>query len=52
LAKLIVQRGDRHRVFELKDDPTSVGRAPDNTLWLDDPGLSRRHCEFRRRGSE
>jgi adenylate cyclase len=52
LAKLIVLRGDRHRVFELKDDPTSVGRAPDNMLWLDDPGLSRRHCEFRHRGSE
>jgi adenylate cyclase len=52
LAKLIILRGNRHRVFELKDDPTSVGRAPDNILWLDDPGLSRRHCEFRRRGSE
>ena len=52
MAKLIILCGDRHRVFELEDDPTSVGRAPDNMLWLDDPGLSRRHCEFRRRGSE
>jgi adenylate cyclase len=52
LAKLIILHGDRNHVFELKDDPTSVGRAPDNKLWLDDPGLSRRHCEFRRRGSE
>jgi pSer/pThr/pTyr-binding forkhead associated (FHA) protein len=52
LAKLIVLRGDRPRVFELADDPTSVGRVPGNTLWLDDPALSRRRCEFRRRGSE
>jgi adenylate cyclase len=52
LAKLIILRGDRYRVFELKDDPTSVGRASDNMLCLDDPGLSRRHCEFRRLGSE
>jgi adenylate cyclase len=51
LAKLIILRGDQHRVFELTDDPTSVGRAPDNMLWLDDPGLSRRHCEFRRSGA-
>ena len=51
MAKLIILRGDQHRVFELTDDPTSVGRAPDNMLWLDDPGLSRRHCEFRRSGA-
>jgi adenylate cyclase len=48
LAKLIILRGDQHRIFELKDQVTSVGRAPDNALWLDDPSLSRRHCEFRR----
>ncbi|MBW0018891.1 MAG: FHA domain-containing protein [Mycobacterium sp.] len=48
MAKLIILHGDRQRVVELSDDPTSLGRAPDNTLWLDDPGLSRRHCEFRR----
>jgi adenylate cyclase len=52
LAKLIILGGEQHRVFELTDDPTSVGRAPDNMLWLDDPGLSRRHCEFRRSGSQ
>ena len=52
MAKLIILGGDQHRVFELTDDPTSVGRAPDNVLWLDDPGLSRRHCEFRRRGAQ
>jgi adenylate cyclase len=51
LAKLIILRGEQHRVFELNDDPTSVGRAPNNTLWLDDPALSRRHCEFRRSGA-
>ncbi len=51
MAKLIILRGEQHRVFELNDDPTSVGRAPDNTLWLDDPALSRLHCEFRRSGA-
>lgn len=50
MAKLIVLRGDQHRIFELKDAVTSVGRAPDNALWLDDPSLSRRHCEFREAG--
>lgn len=52
MAKLIILHGDQHRVFELSDDTTSVGRAPENMLWLDDPGLSRRHCEFRRRGKQ
>ena len=51
MAKLIILRGEQHQVFELSDD-TSVGRAPDNKLWLDDPGLSRRHCEFRRNGEQ
>jgi adenylate cyclase len=52
VAKLIILHGDQHRVFELSADPTSVGRAPDNMLWLDDPGLSRRHCEFQRSGRQ
>ncbi|HVY63128.1 MAG TPA: adenylate/guanylate cyclase domain-containing protein [Planctomycetota bacterium] len=50
MAKLIILRGDQHRIFELKDAATSIGRAPDNGLWLDDPSLSRRHCEVRRGG--
>jgi adenylate cyclase len=50
LAKLIILRGDQHRIFELKDAATSIGRAPDNGLWLDDPSLSRRHCEVHRGG--
>ena len=52
LAKLITLGGDQHRVFELTDDPSSVGRAPDYMLWLDDPGLSRRHRQFRRSGAQ
>jgi len=51
LAKLIILRGDQHRIFELKDVSTTVGRAPDNGLWLDDPSLSRRHCEVRKNGA-
>ncbi|OBA79471.1 hypothetical protein A9W99_20580 [Mycobacterium sp. 1164966.3] len=50
MAKLIVLREDQDDVVVLSDRTTTVGRAPDNTLWLDDPGLSRRHCEFRRSG--
>ena len=50
MAKLIILRGDQHRIFELKDAATSIGRAPDNGLWLDDPSLSRRHCEIRKGG--
>jgi len=52
LAKLIILRGDQHRVFELSADPTTAGRAPENQLWLEDPGLSRRHCEFHRGGAQ
>ncbi len=52
MATLTILSGDPHRVFELRDDPTSVGRAPGNALSLDDPGLSRRHCEFRRSGAD
>ncbi len=52
MATLTILSGDPQRVFELRDDPTSVGRAPGNALSLDDPGLSRRHCEFRRRGAD
>ena len=37
MAKLTILSGDPQRVFELRDDPTSVGRAPDNMLSLDDP---------------
>jgi adenylate cyclase len=48
LAKLIILRGEQHRIYDLKEQVVTVGRAPDNTLWLDDPSLSRRHCEFRR----
>jgi adenylate cyclase len=51
LAKLIILRGDQHRIFELKDVSTTIGRAPDNGLWLDDPSLSRRHCEIRKAGA-
>ncbi len=46
-AKLIILRGDQHRVYDLKDAVTTIGRAPDNSLWLDDPNMSRRHCEVR-----
>ncbi len=52
MATLTILSGDPQRVFELHDDPTTVGRAPGNTLSLDDPGLSRRHCEFCRSGAD
>ncbi len=48
MAKLIILRGEQHRIFDLREATISVGRAPDNGLWLDDPSLSRRHCELRK----
>lgn len=48
VARLVVLDGRHHRVVELIENPTRVGRAPDNHVALDDPGLSRCHCEFRR----
>ncbi|MFC1705360.1 adenylate/guanylate cyclase domain-containing protein [Planctomycetota bacterium] len=48
MAKLIIVQGDQHRLYETGDDKViTIGRAPDNVLCVDDPSLSRRHCELR-----
>jgi pSer/pThr/pTyr-binding forkhead associated (FHA) protein len=36
--------------FVLEHNITTIGRAPENDIWLNDPAVSRRHAEIRRRG--
>jgi len=37
--------------WEVYDEqPVTVGRAPDNTVVIDNPGVSRRHCRIEKRG--
>ncbi len=37
--------------FELTDDPLTIGRAPNNDIVLDNPGVSSRHAVVEPRGS-
>jgi transcriptional regulator with GAF, ATPase, and Fis domain/pSer/pThr/pTyr-binding forkhead associated (FHA) protein len=50
-AKLIVQESAGERVLELKGRITSIGRAQDNDVVIDDINSSRRHCQIERTGS-
>ena len=43
-AKLIIQEGGEERLFVLKDRVTSVGRARENRIEIDDINSSRKHC--------
>ena len=46
-ARLVVVSGESTGdVFSLEGDVVSLGREPGNRIWLADPALSRRHCEF------
>ena len=46
MAQLIIDREGDVRVFELREDqPCCIGRGRDANVQIDDPGLSRRHCE-------
>ncbi len=38
--------------FLIEEDVTTVGRNPDNDVFLDDVTVSRKHAEILRRGSE
>ena len=52
-ALLIVQKGPGSGSrFLLDTDVVTVGRHPDSSIFLDDVTVSRRHAEFRRKGSE
>jgi pSer/pThr/pTyr-binding forkhead associated (FHA) protein len=51
-ALLVVIKGpDDGARFLLDQDITSVGRHPNADIFLDDVTVSRRHCEFERKGS-
>lgn len=51
-ALLVVIKGpDDGARFLLDQDLTSVGRHPNADIFLDDVTVSRRHCEFERKGS-
>jgi adenylate cyclase len=50
VAKLIVVHGGKHRVVPLGGSKVTVGRAPDNSLQIEDASSSRRHCEFELQG--
>ena len=46
MAKLIVSGV----TYELVEQLVTIGRAPDNTIQIDDPSVSGRHAELRARG--
>ena len=51
-ALLVVRRGpDSGARFLLDEDVTLAGRHPDSDIFLDDVTVSRKHAEFRRRGT-
>lgn len=51
-ALLVVIKGPNDGArFLLDQDQTSVGRHPNADIFLDDVTVSRRHCEFERKGS-
>ncbi len=47
-AKLIIRENGSERVLELKARSTTVGRAQDNDIAIDDINSSRRHCQIDR----
>ncbi len=49
MAQLVIYQGDDCRTLELRDDKVvTIGRARDADVHIDDPSLSRRHCEVRK----
>jgi len=50
-ALLLVQKGPNAGArYLLNSDITTVGRNPENDIFLDDVTVSRKHAEFRRNG--
>lgn len=47
-AKLIIRENGKERVLELKARNTTIGRAQDNAIAIDDINSSRRHCQIDR----
>lgn len=48
---LTVINGDTHRTLRFERDVVTLGRDPGNAIALDDPALSRTHCQFERLGA-
>lgn len=52
-ALLLVQKGPNAGArYLLKSDLITVGRNPENDIFLDDVTVSRRHAEFHRKGGK
>jgi adenylate cyclase len=52
VAKLIVLTGQQQFTHDLADDVVTIGRSADNTLCLQDEGISRYHCQIERKNGE
>src|ERR1044072_7960124 len=51
-ARLTIQQpGQRSRYAEVSGPVVSVGRRPDNTIWLEDSDVSKYHAVIERRGA-
>lgn len=50
MAKLILDRAGTREAFPLTEDGLTIGRSPGNTIVIDDPLSSRRHCRIDRVG--
>ena len=49
MPKLIIMRPDSAAEdIDLETDSVTIGRAPENTIPVDDVGCSRRHCQILR----
>jgi pSer/pThr/pTyr-binding forkhead associated (FHA) protein len=47
---ITAEKTGHQRVFTLQQLPARIERTADVALWLDDPYVSRRHCELEQLG--
>lgn len=53
MAQLLMVQGENRSTVDLRDDRVfTIGRARDADIHLDDPSLSRRHCEIRKQRNQ
>src|SRR5437879_13638521 len=50
MSKLILELGGTQVTHELTEEMTTVGRAPENTIHIDDPSVSSRHAQVNKVG--
>jgi pSer/pThr/pTyr-binding forkhead associated (FHA) protein len=46
MPKLSIIVGDSKTTHELAEERITIGRAPDNTIQIDDPSVSGRHAQL------